>query len=146
MATERRRLTVTAWAHEIGISKQAGYKAVQRCGIPLEDGLVDAEVATMLYKRRTRPHLRMSKYRTAQVAAAAPAAAPVADVPRTQDELLELAQGIADILADAADLAAEAEGLRHLLGVVARLDDATLARLRLSAATWDALVGEPSKP
>lgn len=141
------KLTVAKWANSIGISRQAGSKAITRCSIPVdEDGLVDAEVATMLYRRRTRPHLRMSKYRTAQVAAAAPAAAPVADVPRTQDELLELAQGIADILADAADLAAEAEGLRHLLGVVARLDDATLARLRLSAATWDALVGEPSKP
>lgn len=48
------RLTVSAWSATVGISKQAGYKAVERCEIPLVGGTVDPEVATMLYRKRTR--------------------------------------------------------------------------------------------
>lgn len=48
------QLTVPKWAARHGISKQAGYQAVKRCAIPVVDGLVDVEVADMLYERRTR--------------------------------------------------------------------------------------------
>lgn len=71
-------LTVAAWAHSVGISKQAGYSAVKRCGIPLVDGKVDALVAGTLYKRRTRE--RVNTARTAsQAAESASAAPPAAD-------------------------------------------------------------------
>ncbi len=36
------------------MSKQAGYKAVERCQIPIVDGKVDVDVATVLYRKRTR--------------------------------------------------------------------------------------------
>jgi hypothetical protein len=50
-------LTVTEWARTHGLSKQSGYNAVKRCGIPLIDGRVDPEVATALYRSRTRKRL-----------------------------------------------------------------------------------------
>jgi phage terminase Nu1 subunit (DNA packaging protein) len=48
------RLTVSQWAKTVGISKQAGYKAVERCQIPLVEGTLDPDVATTLYRKRTR--------------------------------------------------------------------------------------------
>lgn len=47
-------LTVSEWAKTVGISKQAGYMAVRRCGIPIVDGKIDPDVATTLYRKRTR--------------------------------------------------------------------------------------------
>lgn len=131
MATERRRLTVTQWSHEIGISKQAGYKAVQRCGIPVEGGLVDAELATLLYRRRTRPQVRMRKYRTAQVHPAARAPA---------DDLMMVALDIAHMIDD--DPALMGEGIVHLRAVLAALDDEQLAAVRLPVAVWDRLCAD----
>jgi hypothetical protein len=48
------KLTVLAWSTEMGMSRQAGYAALKRCEIPVEGGLVDRDIATMLYRRRTR--------------------------------------------------------------------------------------------
>jgi hypothetical protein len=69
-----RRLTVAKWAASEGISKQAGYNAVKRCGIPIVDGLIDAEAATVLYRSRTQA--RMNPGRPAEVPAAAVDEAP----------------------------------------------------------------------
>lgn len=46
--------TVTEWAASLGMTKQAGYQAVKRCGITVVDGRVDTEIATLLYRRGTR--------------------------------------------------------------------------------------------
>lgn len=46
--------TIAKWAETLGISRQQGYAAVTRCEIPVIDGKVDIEYATMLYKRHTR--------------------------------------------------------------------------------------------
>lgn len=135
MATERRRLTVTQWSHEIGISKQAGYKAVQRCGIPIEDGMVDAELATLLYKRRTRPQVRMRKHRTTQVHPVAPAAT---------DDLMTVALDIARMIDD--DPALMDEGIVHLRAVLAALDDEQLAAVLLPVAVWDRLCADLGVP
>jgi hypothetical protein len=57
----------------MGISKQAGYNAVKRCGIPVSEGLVDPEIATALYKRRTRARVNAQRQNSAEsVAHAAP--------------------------------------------------------------------------
>lgn len=48
------KLTVAEWAASLGMSKQAGYQAVKRCGIPVIDSAVDPEIATVLYRRGTR--------------------------------------------------------------------------------------------
>jgi len=49
------RITVRAWAESAGISRQAGYRAVSRCEIPIDaSGRVDMEEATRLYRERTR--------------------------------------------------------------------------------------------
>jgi hypothetical protein len=45
---------ISEWAKALGISRQQGYAAIERCGIPVTDGQVDEEYATMLYKRHTR--------------------------------------------------------------------------------------------
>ncbi len=46
--------TIAAWAESLSISRQSGYDAVKRCEIPVVDGKVDPEFATMLYRRHTR--------------------------------------------------------------------------------------------
>lgn len=46
--------TIADWAKTLGISRQSGYDAIKRCEIPVEDGKVDIEYATMLYHRHTR--------------------------------------------------------------------------------------------
>lgn len=49
------KTTVREWAEAVGISRQAAYKAVTRCAIPVDEhGLVDPEQATQLYRARTR--------------------------------------------------------------------------------------------
>jgi len=46
--------TIAKWAETLGISRQQGYAAIDRCEIPVTDGKVDVEYATMLYRRGTR--------------------------------------------------------------------------------------------
>ncbi|MFS2004623.1 hypothetical protein ACEN9F_13455 [Duganella sp. CT11-25] len=45
---------IADWAKTLGISRQQGYAAIDRCEIPVTDGKVDLEYATVLYKRHTR--------------------------------------------------------------------------------------------
>jgi hypothetical protein len=52
--TTMRMMTVPKWAASLGLSKQSGYQAVRRCSIPVVDGLVDADLADVLYRQRTR--------------------------------------------------------------------------------------------
>jgi hypothetical protein len=54
-------LTIPEWAKTVGISRQQGYEAVKRCEIPVTDKLVDVDVATMLYQRRTRQRANGSR-------------------------------------------------------------------------------------
>lgn len=49
-----RMMTVPKWAASLGLSKQSGYQAVRRCSIPVVDGQVDADLADVLYRQRTR--------------------------------------------------------------------------------------------
>jgi hypothetical protein len=46
--------TIAEWATTLGISRQSGYDAIKRCEIPVTDGKVDPEYATLLYQRHTR--------------------------------------------------------------------------------------------
>jgi hypothetical protein len=46
--------TIAKWAASLGISRQSGYDAIERCEIPVADGKVDADYATFLYQQRTR--------------------------------------------------------------------------------------------
>ena len=64
------KLTIPAWSAEMGMSRQAGHAAVKRCAIPVEGGLVDRDVATMLYKRRTRARANERRSAAGQAAAA----------------------------------------------------------------------------
>lgn len=68
-------LTVKEWAQSQGMSKQSGYNAVKRCGIPLVEGKVDPDVATTLYRKRTRARTNERR----------PDATPPDDAPRTPD-------------------------------------------------------------
>jgi len=47
--------SIADWAKSVGISRQSAYEAVERCGIPVTDKKVDAEYATFLYGKHTRP-------------------------------------------------------------------------------------------
>ncbi|OBV37711.1 hypothetical protein ASR47_1003375 [Janthinobacterium psychrotolerans] len=62
--------TIATWAATMGISRQQGYAAVTRCAIPVTDGKVDTEYATLLYHRNTRPRAN-GKRDPAQTTAAA---------------------------------------------------------------------------
>ncbi len=134
MSNLYRMLTVTAWSTEMSISKQAGYLAVKRCGIPIVDGKVDADLATHLYRNRTR--YRVNSARMAK--ASRPAAAPT-----TAAELLELAEGVAAVMVDDEGRPEIFdEGMPHLmntLGLLARLDEAAVARVRLPQRCCDAV-------
>ncbi|HEY0063654.1 MAG TPA: hypothetical protein VGC21_16170 [Telluria sp.] len=46
--------TIAKWAASIGISRQQGYSAVNRCGIPVTDGKLDPDQASILYRENTR--------------------------------------------------------------------------------------------
>ena len=135
MSNVYRMLTVTAWAAEMHISKQAGYLAVKRCGIPIVDGKVDADAATMLYRNRTR--YRVNPGRMAKAARPAPAA------PLSVAELLELAEDIGQIMVDDDDRPhIFDDGLPHLmntLGLLARLEEAAVERVRLPQRVADAV-------
>lgn len=49
------QVSVSKWAESVGISRQAGHQAVARCKIPQDqEGRVDPDVATFLYRQRTR--------------------------------------------------------------------------------------------
>jgi hypothetical protein len=51
---KRQMVTVAQWGASVGITRQAAYRAIKRCGIPVEGGAVDVEAATALYRSRTR--------------------------------------------------------------------------------------------
>lgn len=127
-----RMLTVTAWGAEMSISKQAAYVAVKRCRIPVVDGLVDADAATLLYRNRTR--YRVNTARMAK--ASRPAAAPMAAA-----GLADLAVDIARAM-DAGDPRVFSDGMPHLLAVLgnlARLDEAAVQALVLPVRVADAV-------
>lgn len=46
--------SVAEWSRSQGISRQQGYVAVKRCGIPVRDGKLDPDVASVLYRKHTR--------------------------------------------------------------------------------------------
>ena len=66
--------TVASWARTVGISRQSAHEAVTRCGIPVTDGKVDPDYATLLYQKHTRP--RANAQRHAPMANEAPASTP----------------------------------------------------------------------
>ena len=66
--------TIAEWAKLQGISRQSAYDAVTRCGIPVTDGKVDPEYATLLYKKYTRP--RANGQRADPLASGAPPSTP----------------------------------------------------------------------
>lgn len=53
--------TIAEWAKAMGISRQQGYTAVNRCGIPVVDGRVDPDVAGMLYQKHTRARAKSKR-------------------------------------------------------------------------------------
>lgn len=71
--------TIAEWAKSLGISRQQGYSAVNRCGIPVADGRLDPDVAGMLYQKHTRA--RANGKRGANPAGAANAAGASAAIP-----------------------------------------------------------------
>ena len=52
------KVTVPEFGEALGISRQAAYRAITRCGIPLVDGQLDLEVGLALYRSRTRSRVK----------------------------------------------------------------------------------------
>lgn len=71
-------MSVADWGKSVGISRQSAYDALKRCGIPVSGGKVDTDVATMLYRKKTRAR--------ANEKAVAPVNAPPAP-PQTDDPI-----------------------------------------------------------
>lgn len=95
--------TIAEWAAGLGISRQSGYDAVKRCEIPVTDGKVDAEYATLLYQRHTRQRANSNRPDPLAGAAlsaaaagaggdAAPAKIPGYDTSRARREAAEAEQ------------------------------------------------------
>lgn len=73
-------IKISEWAKALNISRQSAYDAVKRCEIPVADGMVDSDYATMLYQRNTRGRANgkrdpMAANSSAAQGAAEPAAA-----------------------------------------------------------------------
>jgi hypothetical protein len=67
------------------MSRQAGYKAIRRCSIDVVDGCVDPDIATVLYRRGTRPRANQKRAQQ-EVSRLAHDVAPVAVVAVSYDE------------------------------------------------------------
>lgn len=52
---------IAKWAESLGISRQQGYAAIERCGIPVTDGQVDPDYATHLYRKHTRARTNLRR-------------------------------------------------------------------------------------
>lgn len=121
------RLTVREWAAHIGVSKQAAYAAIKRCSIPVgPDGRVDAKEATLLYRSRTRAR---AAWRAPQPAAASREAQAPADA--DDNDLVDLARDIVDIMLDAERPHLLAEGAPHLWSVLFLLNAEQFQRVPL---------------
>lgn len=66
--------TIADWAASIGISRQSGYDAIKRCDIPVDDGKVDPDYATHLYRKHTRG--RANAQRPDRTGSGAPSTSP----------------------------------------------------------------------
>lgn len=132
----RDKLTVSQWADSMGISKQAGYQAVRRCGIPIIEGKVDPDVATTLYRKYTRARTN-ERRRTTQdgATAAGQPLMPVGDgdywANRARREKAE---------ADTAELK-----LAELRGELVRVADVKAAQARRIAALREGLLQIPAR-
>jgi len=124
--------TVADWAGSLGISRQAAYQAVKRCGIPLDMGMVDADLATYLYNQRTRQRVRAVR--------SAPMGASGAER-RLAEALLERGQALGR-LAAAAEGVIDPALLNELREAMRQIPPSHRAQLRLSVDTWDVLAGD----
>jgi len=124
--------TVADWAEALGVSRQAAYQAIKRCGIPRDHGMVDAELATYLYNQRTQQRVRSARR--------APAGTSGAER-RLVEAQLERAQSLGR-LAAAADGAIDPALLGELREAMCCVPLSHRAQLRLSVATWDVLAGD----
>jgi hypothetical protein len=112
--------TVAAWAKTLGISRQSAHEAVKRCGIPVVDRKIDADLATMLYNKKTRPRVNENKHSSPASRAVAggagggyaddPSEIPAYDVSRARREAAEATKAeiqaaeLADTFLDKADV------------------------------------------
>ncbi|QJE00675.1 hypothetical protein HH212_12120 [Massilia forsythiae] len=74
-------MSVAEWARTLGISRQAADRAIKRCGIVRVNNKVDADMATALYQKNTRPRASDDTRRSTGAPSLASAAGDVADEP-----------------------------------------------------------------
>ena len=84
-----KKVTVQEFADVLNISRQAAYRAITRCGIPLEDGLLDLAAGTALYRSRTRQRVKARPAAAPQGAGAGDADPQAYEVSRAQREAAE---------------------------------------------------------
>lgn len=130
------KLTVSQWSASMGISKQAGYQAVRRCGIPVVDGRVDPDVATTLYRKYTRA--RTNERRRPADDGATAAAAPM--VPAGDGDYWTNRARREKAEADTAELK-----LAELRGELVRVADVRAAQARRIAALREGLLQIPAR-
>lgn len=125
------RVSIRTWATTIGVSRQAAYRAVTRCAIPVDEhGRVDPDEATGLYRARTQARAQRLR----------PAAAPTTTAKasrkakRAPDGSTPRGNGDAYMQARARRERAEAALAEARLGeVVGRLVDAQAVRASYGA-------------
>lgn len=136
-------LTVSEWARRLGVSRQAAHKAVERCGIPLVDGKLDPDVATVLYQKRTRVRARQRQPEGAVAAGAptisGPAAAPGGDAGGDQDYWQSRARR------ERAEAETAELKLAELRGELVRVADVKAAHSKRLAALRESLLQLPAR-
>ena len=74
-----RKVTISQFAAELGISRQAAHRGVKRCAIPIDaDGLLDLQAGLALYRSLTRARVKTRR-------AAEPPSGVVADDPQAYE-------------------------------------------------------------
>ena len=135
-------LTVAKWAASLQMSRQAGHQAVRRCNITVtDDGLVDDEIATLLYRRHTRARVRVRP--PAQPAARTASANDSAVAPLPSDPTVD--RQLEDLSALGLLALSAIDGKRfdlvehQLREAIAALPAIARERLALPLEVWDAL-------
>lgn len=78
-------ISIRDWAKSVGVSRQAGYRAIARCAIPVDaSGRVDMEQATSLYRERTRSRAIRSRTSLGDATARGNVASPPTNAPRVE--------------------------------------------------------------
>jgi hypothetical protein len=129
--------TISEWSESVNISRQAGAKAIARCGIPVRKGLVDGEEATRLYRDLTRPRMNARRDVPRPATQAWAAAVPAVEL----EQLVRRANDLGLVAAAALDRGHFKVIEPDLRAAMAAVPLSARERVEWPRRVWDAITG-----